>query len=183
MENLLKCDGRRFRAMIGDVECEGKVRVEDGAVFLCQNNKDGADCKDKLGYRYSWQVYLLEDGSIDTSCSVKHITLIDSITAAEIEAYKDWQVGDKIKFGDLVWEVIFRSGELVVCKDEDDRASSNYTCDELYDVGWRLVADPEPEDETVELTLDELIKEAAEKRGIPVENIKIKNEGNYERHA
>lgn len=94
------------------------------------------------------------------------------MTAAEIEAYKDWQVGDKVTDGIRAWEVIFRSGELVVCKNECDQATSNYTCDELYNSGCRLVADPEPEDETVELTMDEI----AEKVGIPVEKLRIKKE-------
>lgn len=39
--DLLKCHGRKFRAKINDVECEGKIVVEDGCVFLCQNNQDG----------------------------------------------------------------------------------------------------------------------------------------------
>lgn len=34
MENLLKCDGRRFRAKIHDTECEGKIRVEYGRIYL-----------------------------------------------------------------------------------------------------------------------------------------------------
>ena len=173
MENLRKCNGRRFRAKIEGVQCDGKIRVEDGLVYLCQNEKTGINCTNKFGYKYSW---------VMPSMSVSELELYPN-TAAEIEAYKDWQVGDKVKNADHVRVVIFRSGELVVCKDEDGNATQNYTCDELYEYGWRLVADPEPEDETVELTLDELIKEAAEKRGIPVENIKIKNEGNYERHA
>ena len=170
MENLLKCDGRRFRARIGNVECEGKVRVEDGTVFLCQNNKDGADCKDKSGYRYSWQVYLLEDGSIDLTYSVKSFTLLSPTTAAEIDAYKDWQVGDKITKSGATMEVILRSGKVVVCEHGNGIASSNYTCDELYDGGWRLVADPEPEDETVELTLDQI----ADKFGTEPSKLRIK---------
>lgn len=93
-------------------------------------------------------------------------------TASEIEAYKDWQVGDKIAKAEGEMEVIFRSGELVICKFRKGYASPNYTCDELYDAGWRLVADPEPEDETVELTMDEIAK----KVGVPVEKLRIKKE-------
>lgn len=94
------------------------------------------------------------------------------LTAAEIEAYNDWQVGDKIADGDDVFEVIFRSGEMVVCKGEDRKAYGPFICDELYDGGWRLVADPEPEDETVELTMDEIAK----KVGVPVGKLRIKKD-------
>lgn len=73
------------------------------------------------------------------SSSVSELELY-STTAADIEAYKDWQVGDKMtKIGETM-EVILRSGKLVVCELGDGTASANYTCDELYDNGWRLVA-------------------------------------------
>ena len=93
------------------------------------------------------------------------------MTAAEIEACKDWQVGDRIRNGSYTQEVIFRSGKLVVCEKEDGCASYNYTCNELYDKGFRLVADP-IEEETVELTMDEIAK----KVGIPVKKLRIKKE-------
>lgn len=170
MENLLKCDGLRFRAKINGIECVGRIRVENGDVFLCQDNKDGAVCGERYGYKYSWRVRLDDHGYLD-SPSVPEIIVV-RMTASEIEAYKDWQVGDKMKNGCKIWEVIFRSGELVVCKRQDEKASSNFTCDELYDDGWRLVADPKPEDETVELTMDEIAK----KVGVPVEKLRIKKE-------
>lgn len=170
MENLLKCDGRRFRAKIDGTPCEGKIRVEDGCAYLCQNEENGTDCDDKLGYKYSWVV---RDGSHEelVSRDVTDFTILPT-TAAEIEAYKDWQVGDKIIMGDYLREVIFRCGEVVICKYDDEGATNPYTCDELYNEGWRLVADPEPVDETVELTLDEI----AEKFGINPKNLRIKKE-------
>lgn len=101
------------------------------------------------------------------------------MTAAEIEAYKDWQVGDKINCDGILREVIFRSGELVVCKELNDMgfwkkgyASANYTCDELYNKGYRLVAEPVEEEEVVEVTMDEI----AEKMGVPVERLRVKKE-------
>lgn len=169
MENLLKCNGRRFRANIDGTECEGRILVR-GEIYLCQDKRIGDSCRETLGYKYSWRVS--EKGVADLDrFGVTDFQLIN-MTASEIEAYKDWRVGDKMKNGCHIWEVIFRSGNLVVCKRQDGRASANYTCDELYDNGWRLVADPEPEDETVELTLDEIAK----KVGVPVEKLRIKKE-------
>lgn len=53
--DLLKCDGRRFRAKIEGVECEGVVSVDSlGSVYLCQNNKDGEPTENKKGYKFSW---------------------------------------------------------------------------------------------------------------------------------
>lgn len=170
MENLLKCDGRRFRAKIEGIPCNGKIRVEHRRVFLCQDIKNGTQCEHKFGYKCSWEVLVGADGC-SISPTATEIEVLD-MTAADIESYKDWQVGDKVSNGKFTIEVIFRSGELVVCKNEEGSAMSNFTCDELYLCGYRLVADPEPEDEMVELTLDEI----AEKVGIPVEKLRIKKD-------
>lgn len=65
------------------------------------------------------------------------------IVPRDPETYKDWQVGDKVKriVDELIAneEVIFRSGELVVCKTDNETASRNYLCDELFNDGYRLV--------------------------------------------
>lgn len=58
--NLLQCDGRRFRAKILEIECEGVISVESGDVFLCQNSINGYSANDKKGFRWSWCVH---DGS------------------------------------------------------------------------------------------------------------------------
>lgn len=171
MENLLKCDGRRFRANIQRKECDGKIRVENGRVYMCQNVEDGTGrCKDKLGYMFAWYIGCGRKEDIEEN-GVTDFHLLPT-TAAEIESYKDWQVGDKISRNGMMWKVIFRSGKLVVCEKENGRASTNYTCDELYDEGFRLVAEPEPEDDTVELTMDEIAK----KVGVPVEKLRIKKQ-------
>jgi hypothetical protein len=48
--------GTEFTAKIEQTEVTGKIQFEDGRYFLCQNKKDGTDCKNKLGYKYSWVV-------------------------------------------------------------------------------------------------------------------------------
>ncbi|WP_410261270.1 hypothetical protein [Alistipes putredinis] len=52
------------------------------------------------------------------------------------------------------------------------RALTNYTCDELYKKGFRLVADPAPKEEIVEVTMDEIAK----LKGVPVERLRMKKE-------
>lgn len=60
MENLLQCKGKKFKANIYNIPVEGRIQVEEGSIYLCQNVKDGADCEDKLGFKCSWHI---EDGS------------------------------------------------------------------------------------------------------------------------
>lgn len=178
MENLLQCDGRRFRCKINETPAEGKIRVEDGDVYLCQNEMDGAQAGDKYGYKYSWSV---SSGSKEF-LAIHRISdfVLTPSTPDEIESYKDWQVGDKVccKEGIVIspfspyGEIIFRSGELVVAK-LGDCASPNFTCDDLHRVGYRLDIEPLSEEEkTVEISMDEI----AEKWGISKDQLRIKKE-------
>lgn len=176
MENLLKCDGRSFSAKIHGEEVTGKIRVENGYVYLCQDEKEGAYCKNKHGYMFSWGVRYGEKEDLDDNY-VSDFKLIP-LTEKEIEQYKDWQVGDVLKLldeyekdFDELSEVIFRSGELVVLKNKDGEASENYTCDQLYKYGYRLFPQ-EIEEEITELTMEEI----AEKFGLPVDKIRVKKD-------
>ena len=170
MENLLQCKGKKFKASIHNIPVEGRIQVEEGRIYLCQDVSNGSICEDKLGFKYSWYI---GDGSemTLTKNNVSNLCIRPS-TKEEAESFKDWQVGDKLVSGSNIWEVIFRAGELVVCKREEDKATFNYTCDELYRLGFRLVYEPDPESEIVEVTMDEIAK----MKGIPVERLHIKKE-------
>lgn len=176
MKNLLNCSGRRFRCKIYGEPVEGKIQVEDGCVYLCQNKEDGCRATNKLGYKYS---YTVDSGSDEylRIYGVSDFALL--MTAEEIEEYKDWQVGDLIKNKNGFkhnedMEVIFRRDELVVCKFiPSGNATHNFTCDELYNLGCRLAIEPVPEsDDSVEVSMAEV----AEKLGVPVEKLRIKKE-------
>lgn len=99
-------------------------------------------CRDKLGYKYSWVVGDGSDKCLDNNF-ITDFHLLDK-TSAEIEAYKDFKVGDIVCNGATQMKVIYRSGDLVVLQLENGRASKNYTVTELYDDGWRLKS-PRPE--------------------------------------
>lgn len=178
MENLLNCNGQYFSAKIKGEEVTGRITVEDGCAFLCQNRLEGKDCLNKRGYKYSW---IVRDGSEKglTENKVSYFKLIPSLPE-HIEQYKDWQVGDVVKLldeyekeFDELHEVIFRSGELVVLKNKDGEASENYTCDQLHKYGFRLVP-PKIEEDKEEVILTK--EEIADKFGIPVDKIRIKND-------
>ena len=178
MKNLLNCNGRFFSAKIHGNKVIGRIRVEDGCVYLCQNERDGKDCEDKMGYKYSWCVGSGEKEEL-TNEHVYDFKLTP-LTSEYIEKYKEWQVGDVLelldeheKDFDERNEVIFRSGELVVLKNKDGEASENYTCDQLYKYGYRLVPQEEyGEKEITELTMDEI----ADKFGLPVDKIRVKKD-------
>jgi hypothetical protein len=161
MENLLDCHGRRFRAKIAGVKVGGKISVDGEDVFLCQDEMDGYPCEDRLGYRYSWAVVSGSEKDLKEN-DVKEFYLVGE-TPSE---YKDWQVGDKVAKENILCEVIFRSGELVVLRTQYDKASENYTCDELFEEGWRLVV----EEDLIELTLEDVAK----MKGVSVDRIRIK---------
>ena len=135
--DIEKYKGLNFNAVIYGELCEGKIQVEDGAVYLCQNKRIGSDCSDKLGYNYSW--------CMKKGCFEDKRVIDFEIVPRDPETYKDWQVGDKVLNLNIrtaksaVKEVIFRSGEVVICKTMQNSAAGVYTCDELYQAGYRLI--------------------------------------------
>ena len=154
MENLLQCKGKKFKANIHNIPVEGRIQVEKGSIYLCQDVSNGSSCEDKLGFKYSWHI---GDGSevALTKNDVSNLCIRPS-TKEEAESFK-------VVSGSNIWEVIFRAGE---------NATFNHTCDELYRLGFRLVYEPDPESEIVEVTMDEIAK----MKGIPVERLHIKKE-------
>ena len=84
-------------------------------------------------------ITMWEDGKI-----CEHIMDFE-IIPRDPETYMDWQEGDKAtdpneKWNDSAYkEIIFRSGELVICKDGNGDISGGYTCGQLHRLGYRLV--------------------------------------------
>lgn len=67
--SLMKCipmwdkvkTGAKFTGTIEGNFCEGRIYVKEidgkvAAYYLCQNQKDGSDSPDKLGYENSWDI-------------------------------------------------------------------------------------------------------------------------------
>lgn len=126
----------------------------DGTI---ETGKKIINALEKLGGKNMWNmngqgqfVYLIsKDNSIKSSIfgipdgyELKDIhTYNPQLTAEEIENYKDWQVGDKIFLNTDVAEIIFRSGKFVAI--ERKQICVTYTCDELYNNGYRLLIEPQ----------------------------------------
>ena len=48
--------GTKFEARIEGTLCKGRIQKEGGDIYLCQNEKNGCDADDKLGYFHSWNI-------------------------------------------------------------------------------------------------------------------------------
>ena len=130
--DLTKCNNCRawVRYRYGRVEGTGRIEkvTEGGEVWMrFVTDEDGA------------LITMWEDGKIS-----EHIMDFE-IVPRDPETYKGWQVGDSLLNEDISssgelpdGRVIFRSGEFVVIADWQGNAIP-YTCDELYDEGYRLV--------------------------------------------
>lgn len=134
-EFLRKCHGLRFRAKSYGVPVEGIVKVDDAYVLLCYG-------KESLNFPESFNRRV-------TRMVDEEMPVIDSdftnfeIVPRDPETYKDWQVGDKVcenEHRNALYEVIFRSGELVFFKDWNNYATNPFTCSEAFRrIGLRLV--------------------------------------------
>ena len=125
---MTKCNNCRFKAKIDGIVTTGIVSAKDGL---------NAFLKNEQGYNVGC---LTGAGLVDSD---NRLITDFEIVPRDPETYQDWQVGDKVKRIvdelDLNKEVIFRSGELVICKTEQGVASDNYLCYELFRNGYRLV--------------------------------------------
>lgn len=120
--DLTKCVNCRFRAKDDGKEVEGRIAVDGDYLRFFYDNGD---------------MY-----SIHIPCYQEHgINYFDDleIVPRDPETYKDWQVGD------IIWDshesgdngrIIFRSGDFVAADIDGCRC---YTCEELFDDGYRLV--------------------------------------------
>ena len=121
--DLTKCNNCLFRAVYNGRPVSGTVKVGEE---WCNLNFDGGI----VSVRVSG---LPEDSGIADF----------EIVPRDPETYKDWQVGDKVcedEHRNACYEVIFRSGELVVFKDWNNWASNPMTCSEAFTrFGLRLV--------------------------------------------
>ena len=123
---MTKCNNCRFKAEISNSgPISGRIKVEESGVYLVdgQGNYIG---------------FLSLDGEEIISVSGCSITDFE-IVLRDPGTYRDWQVGDK------VWDsyesgnngrIIFRSGDFVAA---DIDGCTCYTCEELFDDGYRLV--------------------------------------------
>lgn len=133
MKDLLDCHGRSYTAYIDDAYVEGKLCVQNGEVYLCQNERDGDDCKDKQGYKYSWVV-----GSGSPEDLKEESVSCFHLVPCTDDDWEDWKEGDILIQSGLEWEIGMRQGKIFIPINSHGCALSNYTGQELIEEGWRL---------------------------------------------
>ena len=114
--DLTKCTNCRFRAKVDGKEVVGKIEKPKTSILLTGGDMFGC---------------VVSPTEMDNLLRGVDLTTLDGnfyITDFEIvprdpERYQDWQVGDRARNPNEKWndsaykEIIFRSGELVICKD------------------------------------------------------------------
>ncbi len=50
-------DGMNFTARIEGCDCSGILSIEHDVIYLCQNIKEGNNCRDRKGFDYSWMIF------------------------------------------------------------------------------------------------------------------------------
>ena len=126
---MTKCNNLRYKAKIDGNEDYGRICIENdfpGLAFLRSDREDG--------HIATWHC---DDSTIEGICGRK-VTDFE-LVPRDPETYKDWQVGD------IIWDshesgdngrIIFRSGDFVAADIDGCRC---YTCEEVFDDGYRLV--------------------------------------------
>lgn len=167
MRDLRPTDnGRRFSAKLQGIHATGKIRYEHGKYYLCQNEKRGNDCNDKLGYSHSWIVE--KDWSGYTKYQVKDFKFID-MTAKEIEEYKEFKKGDVLnRNGDK--RTVVEQYNMVLFVETSRKQMAVYSAEELYRDGWRL--DVTPEEESLP-PIEMSVAEIAKKLGVDPSQLKV----------
>lgn len=157
----LKAGARVTCTIFGTKIKNAKLQFEDGKWYICQNERDGNNCKDKLGYEYSWRFN--KDEPLNDL--VENLHLLDSTSIDGI------YVGAKVsKEKGKIQEVLGICGRVIFLSRENNfdvvGDILHYTLEELKELDYRIIPE-QPEEEAVEVTM----KEVCEKFG---KNVKIK---------
>lgn len=163
MKVLCEIDGKEIK--------DAKISIdEDGRVYVCQNVKDGFDAEDKLGYKYSWILSYEGEDIEDWDDNVKNLRTAEKT----LDDFSTLEIGDVLVDRDGDERTILDVREKIIGLSNlshGERYGNFYTKDDLDYYGCKLKEQPE-EDETVELTMDEI----AEKFGIDVKKLKVKKQ-------
>ena len=142
--------GDRVKCTIDGTDIDdAKISIDtDRTPFICQNKKDGCDADDKLGYKYSWA--LNEEFNNQDVTNLRH---------AE-KSFDYPEIGDKYTSGlGNSRFVLGVAGRAIFISSVNDKDSFGYgtTKEELVERGYTVVRD-EPNEETAEMTLEEIEK-------------------------
>lgn len=164
---IVDCDYNVIKVTDAKLQ-EGKGNWE-GRWFICQNDTIGLDCRDKLGYKYSWSFRQMPDGSL-----IGDVYNLHYVDSTDIE---DVYVGAKIKNNIGIREVLGISGRVIFLSDNNDYNSafnSNFTIEELKKGGFTLIPEWTEKDGKRNETLKRLaeLEKKHEEEGKEIEELK-----------
>ena len=148
--------------ILGTEITDARLQFEDGKWFICQNEIMGYDCNDKLGYEYSYRVFL-EIGAGQVSYLRPAKKTLYNLEEGDVLVDKN---GDERMVLGVCGKVYFLS--IFGCFDISDNMQ---TARELERRGYTIKGQ-EPELETVEVLGKTYKKEDVEKRSADIEEVK-----------
>lgn len=88
--------GMRVECVIqGDVIDDAMISISSrGFVYICQNHKNGSECTDRLGYKYSWVIAKFGDFIPEYPYQVKDLFIIEPIQSTKQDAKSVKKGGD-----------------------------------------------------------------------------------------
>ena len=137
--------GDRVKCTINGTDIdEARISIDkDGTPFICQNETPGDSAEDMFEYKYSWKLD-------DNVTNLRH----------EKKSFDYPEIGDKYTSGlGNSRFVLGVAGRAIFLSSVNDKDSFGYgtTKEELVERGYTVVQD-EPNEETAEMTLEEIQK-------------------------
>lgn len=114
-------EGLNFRAKILEVYCEGKIKIEKDEIYLCQNEKEGINCKDRLGYKHSW---FIADGSKDklesANVSELEIEMETGYESTRLQDFHGYSFYCRIYENGCVGKICVEGERVYLCQNENN---------------------------------------------------------------
>lgn len=138
--------GMRVNCSIEGKEIKNAMLQEEGGSwYLCQNDKNGSSCKNKLGMSYSWVFGEIEDGKYGAS--------VNWIKTANSTDIKNLYEGAKVDKDRDVREVLGICGKVVFlsCITDLNEHGTTRTIEELKRAGYTLVPEVVEEEKMIDI--------------------------------
>ncbi len=150
-------EGARVETKIdGTVITDAKLHKEDRTWYICQNEVDGLNCENKLGYKYSWEGY--------NQNNTKYISYLRPTKPIKKTLY-NLEKGDVVENVNGQRKIMEKLGECYLLSECNafDRFGGWYFPKDLEDCGYHLVNQPATP-ETIEVLGKTYLKSDVEEK-------------------
>ena len=138
--DLRSYHGREFEGVITQADIEykskGKISVNNNQeVYCCQNEVNGLDANDKMGFNYSVCVQFQGDSVWNKSC-LSSITILDP--PSSIDPQWDWKDGEEVACGSHLQKIfILINGSVIHIVNDKGVVVNSGTPEGVYSLGYR----------------------------------------------